>query len=144
MLERIISYYAKANGELSKSKLMRMLWYADAMMYKKRGTSMTGLVYCKDKMGILPVGHSYILGLDNVKVEVEEDFEYTKYRILENPDIKEEFSDDEIQILNRIIFKFKEFGTKEVSKYMQDEKPYLNTQMGEIIPFSLAKDVRTL
>lgn len=144
MLERIISYYARISGELSKAKLMRMLWYADALMYKKRGKTMTGLVYRKDEMGVSPIGHSQIMELDNVKVEIEEDCECTKYKIMENPDIEEDFLDDEIQVLNCILFKFKGLEAKDVSKYVRDEKPYLDSKIGEIIPFSLAQDVRAL
>lgn len=142
-LERIISYYAKTVKNLYKVKLMKMLWYADALMYKNHGKSMTGLVYCHDNLGALPIGHYRIAELENVNVEIEESYDCTKYRFLSNRNITSEgLSLKEIDILNRVIDKFQECDAKQIVRYMHEEKAYLQTKAGEVIPFSLASEIR--
>ena len=56
-LEAAISYIAEKVSNLFKVKLMKMLWYADALSYKENGVAITGLVYRHNEMGALPIGH---------------------------------------------------------------------------------------
>lgn len=78
-LELVISYYASKIKKLYKVKLMKMLWYADSLSFKFYGHAMTGLVYCHEDMGALPVGHYKIGGLQFVNMEEECDYENVKY-----------------------------------------------------------------
>ena len=73
-LELVISYYASKIKKLYKVKLMKMLWYADSLSFKFYGHAMTGLVYCHEDMGALPVGHYKIGGLQFVNMEEECDY----------------------------------------------------------------------
>ena len=43
-----------------------------------------------------------------------------------------------------IILAFKNYKAKEIVDYMHEEKAYIETKPGEIIPFSLAKEIRDL
>ena len=40
------------------------------------------------------------------------------------------------------MLKFKDYKAKEIIDYMHNEKAYIETKPGEIIPFSLAKEIR--
>ena len=61
----VIRYYASSEHitNLYKVKLMKLMWYADALSYKKRGFEITGLVYQAMPMGAVPVGHNSIIAL---------------------------------------------------------------------------------
>jgi len=142
-LESMISYFASRIIDLYKVKLMKMLWYADSFSYKMTGTAMTGLVYCHDNMGALPIGHYRIVGLENVNLREEEGYEYTKYHFLPNEKLDMSSLDaDDIDILDRVIEKFKDYSASDIVKYMHDEIAYKNTIDGQIIPFSLAKEIK--
>lgn len=142
-IESIISYFAKRVNNLYKVKLMKMLWYADSLCYKQYETAMTGLVYFHDDMGALPKGHYKILDLENVKVVKEEDYENTRYHILPNDKIDLSIIDaNEMDILDQVINKFRNFKAKDIINYMHEERAYLETQDKQEIPFSLAKDIR--
>lgn len=105
-LEAVISYFAKRVDNLFKAKLMKMLWYADSLFFKKNNKTIMGLVYCHDTMGALPVGHYKIVGLENVHMQ-EEGFEITKYHFLANEKIDENIlSKEEREVLNAVIRKF--------------------------------------
>lgn len=142
-LELIISYYARRINNLYKVKLMKMLWYADSLCYKLYGHAMTGLVYCHEEMGALPIGHYKIGGLQLVMVEEEYDYENVKYRFLPNEKLDEvSLSINERKILDMVIDKFKTYTAQQIIDYMHDEIAYKKTKDKEIIPFSLAKQIR--
>lgn len=142
-LESIVSYFAKAVPDLYKVKLMKMLWYADSLCFKLSGKSITGLVYCHNNMGALPIGHYRIVGLENIKVKEEEGLDYTRYHFMPNEKLNMDcLLDNEIDILDRVISKFKSYSAQDIVDYMHAERAYKETKDGEIIPFSLAKKIR--
>jgi len=141
-LESIVSYFAKRVNNLYKVKLMKMLWYADSLSYKLNGVAMTGLVYCHDDMGALPIGHYKILDLENINVYKEEDYENTRYHILPNNKLDlSNLDSNDMDILDQVIYKFKNFKANDIVEYMHRERAYIETRDGQIIPFSLAKEI---
>ena len=142
-LELVISYYASKIKKLYKVKLMKMLWYADSLSYKFHGHAMTGLVYCHEDMGALPIGHYKIGGLQFVNMEEECDYESVKYHFLPNDKLDEsELSVEEKEILDKVIEKFKSYTAQQIIEYMHAEIAYKKTADKEIIPFSLAEQIR--
>ena len=143
-LEAVVSYYAKSIKDLYKVKLMKMLWYADALCYKKKGESMTGLVYQHKALGALPVGHNKLLSLERINVQEESSQNYDlliHFYPLDNMDYSV-INDDELMILNEVIKKFKRFKTQQIVEYMHEEIAYKKTKEEDIIPYSLAKEIR--
>lgn len=142
-VESVVSYFAGSVCNLYKVKLMKMLWYADALCYKLNGKAITGLVYCHESMGALPMGHYRIVGLENINVKEEEGYEYTKYHFLPKTDIDMScLTKDEISVLNKVVLKFKNYNALDIVQYMHGEKAYIETADGDVIPFSLAKEIR--
>ena len=142
-LEAVISYFAKRVDNLFKVKLMKMLWYADSLFFKKNDKTIMGLVYCHDTMGALPVGHYKIGGLENVRMQEEEGFEMTRFHFLVNEEIDENIlSNEEREVLDVVIRKFGTFKSQEIVEYMHDEIAYTGTKDKEVIPFSLSKMIR--
>lgn len=143
-IEAVISYIAEKVSNLFKVKLMKMLWYVDSLSCKRYGHAVTGLVYRHNTMGALPIGHYSLMNLENLNIQEEESYSYdsmlhiypTKgmdYSVL---------SDDEKEIIDKVIIKFKNYKAKEIVEYMHEEKAYIETKPGDIIPFSLAKEIR--
>jgi putative zinc finger/helix-turn-helix YgiT family protein len=142
-LELVISYFASKINSLYKVKLMKMLWYADSLSYKLYGHAMTGLVYCHEDMGALPVGHYKIGGLPFVNMEEECQYENVMYHFLPNDKLDEsELFAEEKEVLDKVIEKFKSYTAQQIIEYMHDEIAYKNTNDKDIIPFSLAKQIR--
>jgi len=143
VLECVISYFAKRVSNLYKVKLMKMLWYADALCYKRYGYAITGLVYQHYDMGALPIGHRAIMDLNNVKVVSEDGYDYTKYHVLPNETLNlSVISAEELDILDQVIKQFKDVIAQDIVDYMHEEEAYSLTNYGEVIPFSLAKKIR--
>ena len=143
-IEVIISYFAKAITNLYKTKLMKMLWYADALSFIRYDHAMTGMVYRHETLGALPIGHYSLMNLENLNVKEESSVNYdTIIHIYSNEKMNYDLlSNDEKRVLDDVIAKFKSWKAKEIVDYMHAEKAYKNTTQGDIIPFSLAKEIR--
>ncbi len=143
-IEAMISYIAEQVSNLFKVKLMKMLWYSDVVAYIQNGFAMTGLVYRHEAMGALPIGHYNLMNLENLNVQEEVSYNYDSM-IHVYPDKDMDYSilsDDEKTVLDKVITKFKNYKAADIVNYMHDEKAYKETAAGEIIPFSLAKEIR--
>ncbi len=144
-IEAAISYIAERVSNLFKVKLMKMLWYVDALSYKKSGYAMTGMVYRHNDLGALPVGHYSLMNLENLNVHEEESYNYDSMLHIypsQNMNYSILTSEDK-EILDNVINKFKNYKAKEIVDYMHEERAYRETRSGDIIPFSIAKDIRS-
>jgi putative zinc finger/helix-turn-helix YgiT family protein len=143
-LEAAISYIAENVSNLFKVKLMKMLWYADALSYKKCGLAITGLVYRHNEMGALPIGHYSLMNLEKLDVREEISLNYdTMLHVYPSEGMNYDvLSNKEKAVLDSVIKKFKNYKAQEIVNYMHEEKAYTGTNPGEIIPFSLAKEIR--
>ena len=143
-IEAMISYIAEKTDNLFKVKLMKMLWYSDVLAFIENGFSMTGMVYRHEAMGAFPVGHYSLMNLE--KLNIQEEMSYSCDTMLHiYPTANMDYSvltDGEKSILDKVISKFSAYKAKDIVEYMHKEKAYTETRPGEIIPFSLAKEIR--
>lgn len=145
-IEAVISYLAESMSNLYKVKLMKSLWYSDVLSYIRTGKAMTGLVYRHEAMGALPIGHYSLMNLENLNVKEEMYYNYDSVLLHVYPSENADYtilSDTEKEILDEVIKKFKNYKAADIVKYMHEEKAYRETANGSIIPFGLAKEIRS-
>jgi putative zinc finger/helix-turn-helix YgiT family protein len=144
-LGTVLAYFATNISSLFKVKLMKLLWYADTIHYKRYGRSMTGLVYEHMTFGALPIGFNEIMSLPTINVVEEMIYEDLAYRVLPVLQISDDlFTTDERDVLELVVTKFKDYKSRQIVDYMHSEKAYIATKEHEIIPYSMAKDLREL
>lgn len=142
-LECMITYLANRVDMLYKVKLMKLLWYCDVLNYIRYRHAMSGLVYCHEKLGALPVGHYKILDLEDVAVERIETYESTRYRIHPNDKLDlSHLAKEEREIMDCVAAQFKDYKAHEIVDYMHEEASYKNTEYGQVIPFSMTGQIR--
>ncbi len=143
-IEASVSYIAEHVTNLFKVKLMKMLWYVDVLSYKNRGYAITGMVYKHNDMGALPVGHYSLMNLEKLNIHEEESYSYdSMLHIYPTPGMNYSvLTEEDKNILDAVIRKFKNYKAKEIVDYMHEETAYRETGFGDIIPFSKAKDIR--
>ncbi len=143
-IEAMISYMAEKVSNLFKVKLMKMLWYSDVLAFIENGSTMTGMVYRHEPMGALPIGHYSLMNLENLNVQEEISYNYdTMLHIYPTSGMDYTIlSDGEKAILEKVVEKFRNYKAKDIVEYMHEEKAYTETSAGEIIPFSLAREIR--
>ena len=143
----MVLFFSHKSSELLKTKLMKLLNYSDMIFYKENGISMSGLKYAHLPYGPVPENFDMLLGkmtADHIAhIEVFFDNGYEKHQVIPECDIPEGvLSEEEMDVLERIYVKFKDFGSVDISNYSHKEKGYRSTKKGEIISYSYAKDIQ--
>lgn len=143
----MVLFFAHKSAGLLKTKLMKLLNYSDMIFYKENGLSISGLKYAHLPYGPVPDNFDMILGkmaADHIAhIEVFYDGSYENHQVIPECDVPEgALSDKEIEVLNRIYEKFKNFGSAEISNYSHREKGYSATKTGQIISYAYAMDIQ--
>lgn len=141
----VIRYFAasKKITDLYKVKLMKLMWYADALSFKTRGTAITGLVYRALPMGAVPVGHNSFIDLSGVPCEEVDIGETNAYHFyLKDATEFPALSEEEKGILDVVIEKLGGMSKNEIVAFMHKEKAYMETEQKEVISFAYAGELR--
>ena len=143
----MVLFFAHKSSELLKTKLMKLLNYSDMIFYKENGVSISGLRYVHFPYGPVPENFDMLLGRmysDHVAhIEVIYENGYEKHQVIPERESPENvLSTEELEVLERIYVKFKDFGSIDISHYSHKEKGYSATKPGEIISYSYAKDIQ--
>ena len=138
----MIRYYADSVlvTSLYLVKLMKLLWYGDALSYKRRGYTISGMAYRALPMGAVPVAYESIIDLSTIHYEEVEIGEGTGYRFLPSKD-KEytHLSPADMEILDAVIQRFGKLSKNEIINTMHKEDAYTETAPHDIIQFKYAK-----
>lgn len=139
----VIRYFAAANIlSLYKTKLMKMMWYADALSVKINGAAITGLVYQAYPMGALPIEHDAIIRLEGVPCKEGFYGENTTYSFSLNEKAEcTSLAKEDIKILDAVIEKFGMMTKDQIVSCMHNEKAYVNTAYYDYISFKHAQDL---
>lgn len=146
-IKSMLAYFARFTKNLFSVKLMKLLWYSDALSYLRTGKSMTGLVYTHMPMGALPIGYKEICELNSVEKEPEEICETIRFRFVpKNIDMIDEtlFTLDELNVLKDICKRFENTSGTELSEIMHDEDIYKFTEEKQVLDFSLIKKLKAI
>lgn len=138
----VIRYFAASPKimNLYKVKLMKLVWYADALSYKHTGSSITGLVYQALPMGAVPVGHDSMIDLSNVPCEEVDMGETTAYYFsIKDAGALKYLTEEDRKILDKVIEKLGKMTKNEIVSFMHQEKAYKETRPREFISFAYAK-----
>lgn len=135
-----INYLSQNVQSLHKVKLMKMLWYSDALNYKRHGISITGLSYRALPMGAVPEGYEQIVFLDGVcyeKILYGENIAY-KFKSAEGFKITE-LTDEEITTVDDVIRQFGNMKTEEIVQIMHEEDAYKCTEANCLIWYKFSE-----
>lgn len=137
----VIRYYANSIKvtSLYKVKLMKLLWYADMLSFKRFGHSMMGLVYASFPMGALPIAHETIIDLHGVNCETIDFDNSTAYLFKPTKDKTYDYlNKDDIAVLDTIIAYFGCYSKDQIVNKMHSEVAYIETARGDIISYDYA------
>lgn len=140
----VVSYLANSDDvtNLYKVKLMKLLWYVDALSFKRRGCSITGLAYRALPMGAVPIAHKILMELQDIKYEEIDFGEAVGYHFVKVPDCKyENLTEEDIIIINDVIKQCGMDSKEQIVKRMHNEKAYCETLPGDIINYGYAKEL---
>lgn len=141
-----ILYFCK--GGVLKTKLNKLLFYADFKHFKAYSVSITGARYAHVPFGPAPDKYALYFAtlLENGAIDVKE-YVYSEDVIGEEfisakePDLSL-FSDSELKILATVKEYFKDFTAKRITDFSHDEKGYKETATGDMISYEHADELK--
>ena len=142
VVSEMIRYFANSSlvTGLYLVKLMKLLWYGDALSFKRRGHSISGMVYCALPMGAVPVGYESIIDLSSVHFEEVNIDDMTGYKFLPSEDNEyPHLTSEDKAILDAVIQRFGRLSRSEIVNIMHKEDAYIETAPNDIIQFKYTK-----
>ena len=143
----MIHYFANSDMviNLFRVKLMKMLWYADALSYKRRRHAISGLAYLALPRGAVPLAYESIVDLSAINCEEIEIGDGVGYKYLPTEDkTYPHLTLEDKEILDAVICRFGSATTNEIVNTMHHEDAYTETAPKDIIPFKYAKTLSLL
>ena len=134
----MVNYYANAATMrfLFVVKLMKLLWYADELSFKRRGHSISGLVYYARPMGDVPLAYKSVLELSGIQYEEIDMGNGIGCRF--SPTDRREYphlSAADRDILDTVIERFGDATKDEIVDAMHQEQAYKMAASRDVIPF---------
>jgi len=142
----MIRFFVDKFGKIQSTKLLKLMSYSDMLYFKENAISISGIRYKHYTYGPIPENHDLILHnmIENrilkESFEFLNDYEYHYYMNNAN-DCKLSLNKEELEVLEYIYNKFKDFGSKEISDYSHNERGYKETNTNEYISYSYANDM---
>ncbi|MDW7650370.1 MAG: DUF4065 domain-containing protein [Bacillota bacterium] len=137
-----ILYFLSNYGPSYKTKMNKLLWYADMLSFKRNSQAITGLRYVRHHYGPVPKRYEYLYGsLSDVYITLDESNFGTRLLPLKeySGDV---FSPAELQVLQDIGDRFQDMNAEGLSEYSHGEYAYLETNRKELISFEYANRLR--
>lgn len=140
----MVLFFANKSERLLKTKLLKLLNYSDMVFFKENGISISGAKYVHLPYGPVPQNFDLLFGTMSAThvahIEVEYEGGYENNEVIPECEVpKNVLSEKELEVLERVYNKFKNYGSVEISNYSHNEKGYTMTNQGEVIPYSYAK-----
>ncbi len=130
-----------------KTKLNKLLFYADFKHFKEYSVSITGARYVHLQYGPVPDDYDYYFAElsreQYLAVEEEIIGAYTSFKCVARtePDLRA-FEQTERHVLEEVFKHFREFGSVKIMEFSHEETAYAATTEGERISYLYAKDLR--
>lgn len=143
----MIIYFSK--DTIFKVKLLKEMFYADFLCYKESCKSITGLEYAKLPLGPVPDGFENIIYkcIQDKVIDYKEELSLDSVKCYITSKKKFDstiFNDEEIQILEKVKKKFKDFGSARIAEFSHKEKAFIETKLTHKISYDYAFDIESI
>ena len=133
--------------QVVKTKLMKLLFYAEFKHFKDHGTSISGTRYAHATHGPVPDNfETWLVAVTdwNKQIFVEEKIfgEYSGEIFSSGEPDWSIFSTSEMAVLAFVKDKFKDFSGSQIREFSHNEKGYKNTQDGNLISYAYARELQ--
>lgn len=144
-LKNTILFFLEKMGATFHTKMNKLLFFTDFLSYKRRGEGFTGLAYKAIQYGPVPVCWDRVYALiDDLESIEDEVFDYVGTKLVStiSPDMSS-FSEEEKELLNEVVAKFKNYNSKMMTKYSHEEAAWINNKDSKhLITYSEAFTLR--
>ena len=147
-LTNMVIFFVSEMKGVVKSKLLKLLWYADFLCYNRHGESISGTAYVHNYYGPIPEHHETLIAYlcEEGAIEIKPyDGPYEGECIVPAVEFDRElFSESELEVLEDVLEKFRNATAKDLTDYSHSEDGYKMTEMKQLIPYTYADSLRAL
>lgn len=141
-LFEVIKLFCHGKG-VFKTKLLKLLFYADFKYFKEFSVSITGVRYAHANYGPIPDKHEFYLAtmneLDFLDFEEKIFDNYCGEELISNSEINYSlFTESELKIVLYVKDFFKHHTANEIKEYSHKEPGYMETENGDLISYAYA------
>ncbi len=135
-------------SRIYKTKLNKLLFYADFKHYKENAVSITGLRYAHLPFGPVPDQYELIYEImlqEDGTIRKEEDLNQDypgEYFVCDSSPDLTVFTSSELKILGEVKHYFEDFTAKKIVEFSHAEVGYAETENGDLIPYSYADQLK--
>ena len=140
--KQMILLYLRMNQYLTKTKLAKLLYFADFVWYYHHLKSMSGMEYRKIQYG--PVADTYFRLIDEMSDAGEIDIELKEEGAMQISQTQagakhvcDQITDEESALMTSINIKWKSARTNEVVSFTHKQLPYLFADDNEIVSYEI-------
>lgn len=140
--KQMILAFLRLDGNITKTKLAKLLYFADFAWFYTNLKSMSGMQYRKIQYG--PVADSYFRIIDEMFDRGEIDIKQTKDGAMLISQTRSgakidlsEINDDEQKLMKKIEKKWESKKTSEIVDFTHKQLPYLYAQDNDIVSYGL-------
>jgi len=145
-LTHMLLYFAREN--VKKTKLMKLLWYSDFLMFKRYNKPISGTAYCHLPYGPVPKSHELLLGcLESINwIFINEEVTSNGYTMIliksKEKYISDSFSDSEWNVIRYVENFFEKYGSVAISEFAHEEEGWKQTIDSQMISYEYAKNLQ--
>jgi putative zinc finger/helix-turn-helix YgiT family protein len=152
-LMEMMVFYASKSGGVLKTKLNKLLWYADFIHYHLYRTSISGTTYVHLPYGPVPDNYgTYLASLSDSGTLILEEIDFGPdatgehmigEKLVANREPRTDvLPDSAYRVLEGVYKRFRYTGSKEISRLSHEEVGYLETEHMEPISYAYADKLK--
>ncbi|MDB5058166.1 MAG: hypothetical protein JWO59_1638, partial [Chloroflexi bacterium] len=137
----------------SRTKLNKLLWYADFLAFKRQSVSLSGTPYLRFQYGPVPEQYERLVAevvSEGLVTEVADDATAESQQVGQRPAAHLEtcirfdasmFSAEELAVLEAVRERFADLGAAQIRDISHEERAWRETPEKQVIPYALAADL---
>lgn len=144
-ISNMVLYFSQVNPKLSKTKLMKLLFYTDFTHFKNHGYSLSGMPYQHLPYGPVPYNHGLLLDFlveNNIVSLVPFDSCEGEYLEPCSDFDLSKFDEEELMTMQMIVEYFRGYNAKDISDFSHEEEAYVATNDRELISYKFGESIR--
>lgn len=140
---KLVLYFANnTSTKLYKTKLNKLLFYTQFLYFDRYNEDLLGIDFICDYYGpVIEDIDRYLEELEGIGLIKLENTAYGKFVSPEYNLLDENYTREELLILNRVANQFDKFSASQISEYSHDEPLWINTELKEVIPLERAHEL---
>jgi transcriptional regulator with XRE-family HTH domain len=140
--KQMILAFLRSNKDLTKTKLAKLLYFADFSWYYSHLQSMSGMQYRKIQYG--PVADTYFRLIDEMSTNGEISIEQTEGGAMRISETRggakialSKVNAEEMRLIHKIDTKWKGKKTAEIVKFSHQQMPYMFAEDNDIVSYDI-------